>query len=200
MQKEILMPRRYRNRKNLNGLGDLIDDFTSVSFELGTAYNWLLNAKNKVTEVRSSKLLSSWQELILRGEELRSRGAKIQTEPSVYGFIQNIFGASSNIPIVGAIDRVLSSDLAVYTGDAQKFLSDVEQLKLSIDQYKRLIDSGISRSDAGKIIEQEQVGFFEGFVDAVKFPVFGIGIAAIVITAIIFAPEIKLGLKAIGRS
>lgn len=199
MNKNIPLPRRYRHRKNLGGLGDLIDEYSTVVLELGTAYSWLLRAKSEVTSTRSPKLVSKWQELILRGEDLRARGTRIQTEPSISGFIENIFGASSNIPILGTIDRALSSDLAVYTADGQKFLSETEQLKLSIDQYKRLLQSGINSGDAGRIIEKEQTGLFDSFTEAIKFPTIGIGFAAIALIAIIFSPEIKLGLKALRK-
>lgn len=202
VNRDLLIPRRYRGRTQagLAGLGDVIDQFTQAIMDASDAYAYLNGAKDAVTATNSPKLISLWQSLIIRGQELRTRAGTINTSPSVGGFIENLFGSfaiPSNIPVIGTIDRLGASDMAVYTADAQQFLADVSNLKLLIQQYNALIQSGINPSDATKAIEQQQTGFFSSLTSAIAAPAIGIGLIALVAAAIIFAPELKAGFHAI---
>ena len=198
VNRDLLIPRRYKTRvSGVAGLGDLIDQYTQAILDASDAYAYLQGAKNAIASTGSQKLINNWQQLILTGQELRNRGAKINTQPSITGFIDNLFGASSNIPIIGTIDRALSSDLAVYTADVQQFLADVTALKLAIQQYNELIHSGVAQSDATAIIDKSQAGFFESIKGALTYTGIGVGAIALIAAAIIFAPEIKAAFYAL---
>lgn len=198
VNRKLLIPRRFE-RRGLGGLGDLIDEYSTASAELSNAYQWLGRANAEVTATNSPTLYGKWQNLLIRGEELRARAAKIHLEPSIAGFIENIFGAPTNVPIIGTIERAMSSDIAVYTADAQKYVSEVAQLKLGLDQYKRMIASGVSPGEASNAIESAEQGFFDKVTGALKFGGATVGIIALIAAAIIFMPEIKAGIRGIRK-
>lgn len=193
------IPRRYTG-KSLAGLGDLLDEYNSAISDSDSAYSWLSSAQQAVAATGSSTLSANWQKLLMTGESLRTRAAAIHYQPSIPGFIENFFGASSNIPIVGTIDRLISSDLSVWTADAQQFLSDVAQLKLAVGQYQRLVASGVSPSDASNTIDQAQQSFFSKVGSALKWPAISITSIAVVVALVIFMPEIKAGFAVVRRA
>lgn len=199
--RQDMIPRRYTQssagRRALSGLGDLIDDYQTVIMTIGDSVNWLNNSRQLVYSTNSSNLVSKWNSLMMTAESLRKRAAAIHYQPSVTGFIENLFGTPSNVPVVGWLDRAISSDMAVYTADAQQFISDVAQLKLSIDQYNRLIASGVSASDASNTIDSAQLGFFDKIKNAVKMPAYALGGIAVVILLILYSPQIKAGFSSL---
>ena len=194
-----MIPLRFKNR-GLSGLGDLIDDYQNVLMTISDSYGWLQRARDAVNATRAASLITKWNALMLTGENLRQRAAAIHYQPSVTGFIENLFGAPSNLPIIGTIDRAMSSDMAVYTADGQQFIADTAQLKLAVDQYNRLIASGVSATDASNTIDQAQEGFFSKIGHALEWPAIGIGSVVALIALLIFAPEIKAGLSVLKKS
>jgi hypothetical protein len=189
------VPVRMRGM-NLAGLGDVLDDYTKAVSDSGDAYSWLLANKDAVYATNTPSLISSYQNLILTGEALRQRGAQIHTDPSFTGWLQNLFGTPTNVPIIGTVERALSNDIAVWTADAQKFVSDVTQLKLSVDQYNRLVSSGVAPSDAVSTIEQANQSVLSQIGGAIKWPAISIGAIVLIGALLVFAPEIKAGFRA----
>ncbi len=202
VNQKVLIPRRgtrLDRLSKLDGLDDLLDDFYSATNDLGTSYAWLGSAKNAIQATGSSYLMSSWRDLLMRGEELRARAAKLNLDPSITGFIQNLIGPVTNIPMLGYFDRLTSTDLAVYVGDAQKYVSDVSQLKLAVDQYNRMVASGVSQSDAVNAIDQANQSIFSKITSSLAMPAAGLGLVAVAALVFFFLPEIKAGISVLRK-
>lgn len=190
VNRQEVIPKCMRGQ-NLAGLGDLVDDYAKAVLDLSDAYSWLQFAGAKVNATGAPTLIQSWKNLIQRGEIIRADFAKYHLEPSVLGFVDNLFGGAFHLPGM----TVATSQMQGLVFNANTFISDVGQLKLALQQYQQLVKSGVSPTEASASVEAAQQTFFDKVGGAVggalKFG--GISVIAIAVIAglVVFGPELK---------
>lgn len=189
------IPRRFQGQ-NLAGLGDLLDDYTNAVMQFSDAYSWLIRARPDVQKTGSAKLLQKYSDLLQKGEGWRQMVTAYQVDPSIIGWLSNIFGTLTNWGTVTIGGKILSTtELGGIVHGLEQVTGEIKQLKLSVDQYNRLVASGTPPQEAARLIDEAQTGWLERIGGAIKWPAIGLSTILAIGALVIFAPEIKAFLK-----